>query len=192
MNIAQLNNLVTFIGKERLDHALAIGGVVFVSAHLGDWERLLTLHNVIDQEVLILSKRFTHRFAQQLWDASRKNAPTRLDRGARAKQLIQHLRAGGCVADVIDQHDPRPKARRLPFFGIDAATSPDVVTLAERGEAAILPILTSLTALPTSNVTVPSFALGIIPLGPKIRTNLLTELIMSGVAMALSNSSQPF
>ncbi|MBA7687693.1 hypothetical protein ES703_96159 [subsurface metagenome] len=56
----------------------------------------------------------------------------------------------------------------------------------------IFPAFNSVTALATSKVTVPSFALGIIPLGPKIRPNLPAMPIISGVATALSNSSQPF
>ena len=48
----------------------------------------------------------------------------------------------------------------------------------------------SRTALATSNVTVPTFGFGIRPRGPRIFPRRPTSPIMSGVAMALSNSSQ--
>ena len=104
--------------------ALDAGGVIFISAHLGDWEALLTYHQRLDRELLLLSKRLSNPLAQALWDRSRSGAPRRLDQGARARQLIEHLKSGGCVADVLDQHDPRAKARRLLFFGREASTSP--------------------------------------------------------------------
>jgi len=135
-------------GQERLNQALQRGGVVFVSAHMGDWEQLLTLHKRLNRELLLLSKRFHHPLAQAIWDRSRAEAPTRLDQGARARLLVEHLRRGGCVADVIDQHDPRPKARKLLFFGRDAWTSPDTLTLAERGGATLVPLLTWRDKLP--------------------------------------------
>ena len=54
-----------------------------------------------------------------------------------------------------------------------------------------LPAFSSCTALPTSKVTVPSFGLGIRPRGPSTLPRRPTTPIMSGVAIALSNSSQP-
>mmetsp|Transcript_13783 Transcript_13783/g.37246 ORF Transcript_13783/g.37246 Transcript_13783/m.37246 type:complete len:267 (+) Transcript_13783:494-1294(+) len=54
-----------------------------------------------------------------------------------------------------------------------------------------LPPLNSFTAADTSVVTVPALGLGIRPLGPSTRPSLATLGIMSGVAMSLSNSSQP-
>jgi len=139
---------VTIIGREHLTRALAEGGVVFASGHLGDWEQLLTLHALTGREVFLLSKRFKSPLAQALWDRSRAQAPTRLDQGPRALQLIEHLKSGGCVADVIDQHDPRAKARRLCFMGQEASISPDLITLAERGAATLLPVFTWREPLP--------------------------------------------
>ena len=51
--------------------------------------------------------------------------------------------------------------------------------------------MTSATALPTSNVTVPVFGLGILPDGPSTRPRRPTAPIMSGVAMATSKSVKP-
>ena len=55
----------------------------------------------------------------------------------------------------------------------------------------ILPPLASLTALPTSNVTVPTLGFGIRPRGPRTRPSLPTAPIMSGVAMTRSKSMKP-
>ena len=55
----------------------------------------------------------------------------------------------------------------------------------------ILPPLASLTAVATSNVTVPTFGLGMRPRGPRTRPSLPTAPIMSGVAMTRSKSRNP-
>src|SRR3954452_3970475 len=54
-----------------------------------------------------------------------------------------------------------------------------------------LPALDSSTALPTSIVTVPTFGLGILPCGPRMRPRRPTTGIMSGVAIATSKSVKP-
>ena len=55
----------------------------------------------------------------------------------------------------------------------------------------ILPPLMSLTALPTSGVTVPVLGLGIRPRGPSTRPSRPTLPIMSGVATTASKSRKP-
>ena len=54
-----------------------------------------------------------------------------------------------------------------------------------------LPDLDSSTALATSIVTVPTFGLGILPGGPRMRPRRPTTGIRSGVAMATSKSVKP-
>ena len=54
-----------------------------------------------------------------------------------------------------------------------------------------LPDFDSETAFSTSSVTVPTFGLGILPWGPRMRPSLPTVGIMSGVAIATSKSVQP-
>ena len=55
----------------------------------------------------------------------------------------------------------------------------------------IFPDFDSSTALATSVVTVPTFGLGILPEGPRIRPSWPTIDIMSGVAIVMSKSSKP-
>eukprot|EP01085_Mycamoeba_gemmipara_P002055 Mycagemm_TRINITY_DN10049_c0_g2::TRINITY_DN10049_c0_g2_i1::g.2055::m.2055 type:complete len:105 gc:universal TRINITY_DN10049_c0_g2_i1:253-567(+) len=55
----------------------------------------------------------------------------------------------------------------------------------------ILPPFTSVTALPTSLVTVPDFGFGIKLRGPKTRPNLPTFAIHAGVVIIMSTSVQP-
>ncbi len=133
----------------RLRALLAEGrGLVVVSGHLGDFEGLLALHRLLGRPVWLLSRRFSSQVAQGLWDASRAAAPPRLDRGARARWVVERLRAGEVVVDVIDQHDPRPSALWLPFFGVRASVSSDVGLLARLTGAPVVPIFCVRAPLP--------------------------------------------
>jgi hypothetical protein len=55
----------------------------------------------------------------------------------------------------------------------------------------ILPAFTSVTALPTSAVTVPDLGFGISPRGPRIRPSRPTFAMTFGMVMMTSTSVQP-
>ena len=128
-------------GLERLLTAFNAGrGVVVVSAHLGAWEDLMRLGQWLGRPVYVISKQMKSRLAQHLWDRSRRQAPARLDRGARGRIAAKTLRSGGVIADVLDQHDPRPRAITLNFLGREAQTSGDLARLALMSDALIVPL----------------------------------------------------
>ena len=65
-------------------------------------------------------------------------------------------------------------------------------TIAERSvRYSVRPAFASVTARPTSSVTVPTFGFGILPWGPRMRPRRPTTGIMSGVATATSKSVHP-
>ena len=77
---------------------------------------------------------------QWFWDRSRRKSPQRLDQGQRARTIIKMLRQGSIVADVLDQHDPRPSAISISFLGRPARTSRDLARFAIAGDALIVPV----------------------------------------------------
>jgi lauroyl/myristoyl acyltransferase len=130
-------------GDDHLYDALERGrGVILFSAHLGSWETLLCLSQLIERPLWLISKRFSSTLAQMIWDQARKVAPPRLDRGARARFILNALKRGEGVIDLLDQHDPRPKALSLPFLGHPAYTSPDLARLSILSGAPLIPIFT--------------------------------------------------
>ena len=121
-----LRALIVIEGEEQLREALARGrGAIICSAHFGNWELLLRAGLLSEVPVTVLSKRLRLSLAQRAWDRLRRSAPSRLDgRSFRsALALRRRLAAGQVIADVIDQHDPSPRALRLDFFGHPASTS---------------------------------------------------------------------
>lgn len=128
-------------GREYIYEALSSGrGLVIVSAHLGAWEELIALGSWLGRPVQVISKRMRSSIAQRLWDRSRRSMPSRLDQAGSGRVATRSLRAGGVIADVLDQHDPRPQALSLSFLGREAQTSGDLARLALLGDALIVPV----------------------------------------------------
>ncbi len=124
-------------------------GIIFVSAHIGAWEELIMLQNLIERPLSIISKRMSIQWTQKLWDRSRGNGPTRIDHGPigqRARRLTNALKAGECIGAVLDQHDPRSSALRCTLLGRAAATSPDLIRAALLTDAVIVPVFMFRTA----------------------------------------------
>src|SRR6476661_2764600 len=105
-----------------------------------------------------------------------------------------HGRGHGDRADVATLGRRRLRADELLDHGRVVLQQRAIVrwTMAVRSvRYSTLPDLDSSTALATSIVTVPTFGLGILPCGPRMRPSRPTTDIMSGVAIATSNSSKP-
>jgi len=132
---------IVFEGRARLTEALDAGrGVIFITAHLGNWELLVRSGALVEAPVMVVSKMLESRLAQGLWMRQRAGgAEIVFPRGA-ARRLVTQLRENGVVGYVLDQHTPSERAVWLPFFGRPAATSPDVVRLARATGAAVLPV----------------------------------------------------
>ena len=115
-------------------------GVIALSAHLGDFEALIHLSQLLRKPSGLISKRMTNRIAQSIWDFSRRRGPKRFDQGNRALTIIKSLKRGQLIADVLDQHDPRPNALTLSFLGRPAKTSRDLARMALLSDAIIIPM----------------------------------------------------
>ena len=131
-------HLKTEINLETLIHEKR--GMIFVSAHIGAWEDLIDLGQVLNKPTYLLSKRMKIKWLQSLWEASRTGNITRLDQGFRAKKIIDALNEGSIIADVLDQHCPSDHSILCNFLGRQAATSPDLSRFALITNALIIPI----------------------------------------------------
>ena len=128
-------------GRSHLESALdSSRGLIVLSAHIGAWEELISLGTWIDRPVMVISKRMSNPVAQWFWDRSRREGPRRLDQGQRARAIINLLKQGGVIADVLDQHDPRSSALSISFLGRSAQTSGDLARIAIASDALIVPI----------------------------------------------------
>lgn len=130
-------------GIELLRAALAQGrGALLLSAHLGDFERLVRLARIDEHRLWVVTRRFGSAVAEGLWRRARRGGAGLFAAGEGAEAVRAALRRGEAVAYVLDQHTPPGRAVWVPFFGRPAATSPDLARLARLSGAPVLPVFT--------------------------------------------------
>ncbi|MCB9549095.1 MAG: lysophospholipid acyltransferase family protein [Myxococcales bacterium] len=131
------------VGEAHLAEALAAGrGALVLSAHLGAFEALVRAGGRFPVPVHVVTRRLRSPTAQAIWRRLRRGGASLLPAGASARETVAALRRGEIVAYVLDQHAPPGRAVWVPFFGRPAATSPDLVRLARRLGAPVVPIFT--------------------------------------------------
>ncbi len=118
-------------------------GVLFLSAHLGNWELLLRLGAAFGPPLWVISRRFKIDRLQRLWLRLREGGTRVLNAKGSGRAALRALKRGELLAFVLDQHDPSPRALAISFLGRPAATSPDLARLAQLSGAPILPIFIS-------------------------------------------------
>ncbi len=130
-------------GLEHLRAACEAGrGVLVLSAHLGNWELLVRAGALAERPLWVVTKQLSSSLAQAAWRVLRRGGPGLLPAKGSARAIVAALGRGEIVGYVLDQHMPPGLAIRAPFFGIDAATSPDLARLAALTGAPVLPVFT--------------------------------------------------
>ncbi len=137
---ATLSDLVTCDGWEHVAGAQAKGkGVVFVSAHLGNWEvlgRWLALVQKVPMTVVAKDPK-QPAFAAYLRRIREGAGFAVLSKGESARDLLRVLRKGEAIFLMPDQNSGDVF---VPFFGVPCGTVAGPASLALHTGAALIPI----------------------------------------------------
>lgn len=128
---------IDIVGFETVDRLLAEGRrIVFVSAHIGNWELLPLAATGRGIDLLYAYRAANNPAIDALIQAHR--ASPGVPKGAQgARALLKHLRGGGHLSFLIDQKMNDGIA--VPFFGRLAMTAAAPVEMAMRYDAVLLP-----------------------------------------------------
>jgi heptosyltransferase-2 len=141
MSPAEMQSTVTMENFDALGAAISQKkGVVFVIGHLGNWELLSQLtHYAPAVAVGAIYQPLRNRYIDKHVRENRARFGLALfDRREGFGAAIKHLRHGGLVGVLVDQH-AGDGGVWTPFFGRLASTSPLAATLALRTGAVLLP-----------------------------------------------------
>jgi lauroyl/myristoyl acyltransferase len=132
-------------GAERLDAALARGGVVVVTAHVGPWELTAQLLGTdLEADVIVVMEREANAEARELQDHHRRERGLRvLHVGAHptdALPLIGHLKRGGVAALQLDRVPPSGRVLDVSLFGGAFGAPEGPFRLASLSGALVLPV----------------------------------------------------
>lgn len=132
-------------GEAGLREALACGGVVVVTAHLGPWDATAQLlGSALSADVLIVMEPEPNQAAREFQDRLRGERGVRvLHVGAHpadALPLVSHLRAGGVAALQLDRPPPNGRVIEVSLFGAPFAVPEGPFRLAALSGARIVPV----------------------------------------------------
>lgn len=117
-------------------------GVLFVSAHLGNWELMAAVGAMGGVPLTIVTRHLKPEWLHLKMLEARRSVDIGcfFDNENPARKILGALRKGESVGFVMDQYAPPPTGARVPFFGIEVDTLAAVGTFAERSGAAIIPV----------------------------------------------------
>ncbi|MBI3725443.1 lysophospholipid acyltransferase family protein [bacterium] len=141
---SELARLVAIEGKEHFDRFRAQnrGGVLALSAHLGNFEMISAVFNAID---MIPSSLIGRKVRPEAVD--RIVCGLRLSHGVATipnKDAVRDVNArlarGEGIGVVLDQNMKRGTGIFVPFFGKPASTTPGLAVMARRSKAPVFPV----------------------------------------------------
>lgn len=126
-------------GIEHMQAAQARGqGIVYLTAHVGNWEQMGAVIHHYDQKVHVISGDQKNLFVDRLIKRLRERiGMQQIPIGSSLKAVLRVLRGGGRVALVADQ-DAGRDGIFVPYFGRLASTSVGPARFAVRTGAAVV------------------------------------------------------
>lgn len=132
---------IRYEGFEHFTAALARGkGVLFATAHLGNWEISAFAHALLAQPMQVvvrpLDNPLIDRFVEQRRSLS---GNTLLGKREFARPILKALRENQAVGVLVDQNAGADTGVFVPFFGIPACVNISFAKLAAHSGAAVIP-----------------------------------------------------
>jgi len=141
LNTKNISDLVSFEGFAHYEEAVKRGkGVIFITAHFGAWELSCFAHSLYAGPMKFVVREIDNSRVEKLIESYRGlsgNQP--IEKRHASRDILKALRNNETVGILVDQNTTRDEGVFADFFGIPAATTPAVATLALRTGAAVIP-----------------------------------------------------
>lgn len=133
-NSQNLGELIDYDGYEDFERAQRLGkGVIFLTAHFGNWELSSFAHAAFGHPVNFVARRLDNPLLNSLINCTRcLSGATAIDKSELARQAIRALRRNEAVGILMDQNMLAGEGVFVKFFGIDASTSTAPARLAQK------------------------------------------------------------
>jgi Kdo2-lipid IVA lauroyltransferase/acyltransferase len=141
LNKRNISDLVTYDGFEHYEDAVRRGkGVIFLTAHFGAWELSCFAHSLYGNPMKFVVREIDNSKVEKLIETYRGLAGnTPIDKRNASRDILKALRNNETIGILVDQNTTRDEGVFVDFFGIPAATTPAVATLALRTGATVIP-----------------------------------------------------
>ncbi len=117
------------------------GRVIYVTAHLGNWEYFGSIMGIMGYPFTVIGRSINNPYIDKMVTESREMFGSRLvDKEGALLALAKELKAGRPVGLLPDQKSNDRTSAKLDFLGHQAGTTLGVAKLAKRFNAALIPI----------------------------------------------------
>jgi KDO2-lipid IV(A) lauroyltransferase len=136
-----LGRWIRFEGYEHVENAFRAGrGVLFATAHLGNWELSAYAHALFAAPIHVVVRPLDNPLIDRLLERRRGLSGNRIvSKRDPARPILKALAANQAVGVLIDQNTAIASSVFVDFFGIPAAAAPVFARLAARSGAAVIP-----------------------------------------------------
>jgi KDO2-lipid IV(A) lauroyltransferase len=137
-------NVAEWIRYEGLEHYLAAKnrgkGVLFATAHLGNWELSAYAHALLTEPMNVVVRPLDNPLIDGIVERRRALSGNKLlSKRDFARSIFQALRANEPVGILVDQNSSAENGAFVPFFGVPACANLTFAKLAARSGAAVIP-----------------------------------------------------
>lgn len=138
---ANLDQWIRLEGGEHFDAALRAGrGVLFATAHLGNWELSAFAHALMAAPMNVLVRPLDNPRIDALVERRRALTGNRpIGKKDFARSILKALAANQAVGILIDQNESLDSGVFVDFFGVKACATPGLARFAAHSGAAVIP-----------------------------------------------------
>ncbi|MFZ5785100.1 MAG: lysophospholipid acyltransferase family protein, partial [Acidobacteriota bacterium] len=138
----RLTERLSVEGWEHVERAASSGrGYFLLSGHFGNWEWIALEQGARGLPLWMVARPLDNPRLEGFFAARRQSTGNRVVYKRNAvREMVRGLKGGHGIAFMVDQDYPQPGAHFPPFFGIPAATTPALGTLAARLGVPVVPV----------------------------------------------------
>lgn len=132
---------IRYEGFEHFESALRDGrGVLFVTAHLGNWELSAYAHALLAKPMNVVVRPLDNPLIDRLVESRRALSGNRpIFKKDYARAILKALAANEAVGILVDQNAAPETGAFVDFFGVPACAGVGFAKLAARSGAAVIP-----------------------------------------------------
>ena len=141
LHAGNVREWIGYDGFEHFEQALQVGkGVLFMTAHLGNWELSATAHALFGHPMHVMVRTLDNPFLDRLVDRYRTRCGNHTIRKQEfGRSLLQALRDNEAVGILVDQNVSGDDRLFVDFFGIPASATDGLAKIAMRTGAPVIP-----------------------------------------------------
>jgi len=132
---------IRYEGFEHFTDAMARGkGVLFATAHLGNWELSAFAHALLARPMQVVVRPLDNSLIDRFVELRRSlSGNTLIGKRDFARPILQALRQNQAVGILVDQNASADTGVFVPFFGVPACVNVSFAKLAAHSGAVVIP-----------------------------------------------------